>query len=232
MGSHSSLGSYGPPVLTQFSRSPTQISREPTPPIVPERFVPGKETESVLKITKRPKLRPKDLSHRQSLDGGVPIPPSFEEPGIVSPAPFFTPGYPPRYQPREVRPSTSEWERPLMVTLLVGRHQLVLHGSMGMPVDELRRRGGCIAPWHRPGRLSCHLVSGLCWATGLACHCSASASYATCGTPTTGSCPVEDSPWYITCPCFIPGNAGLSHASRSPVFVHSQRGLIPNLACL
>ena len=142
MGSHSSLGSYGPPVLTQFSRSPTQISREPTPPNVPERFVPGKETESVLKITKRPKLRPKDLSHRQSLDGGVPIPPSFEELGIVSPAPFFTPGYPPRYQPREVRPSTSEWERPLMVTLLVGRQQLVFHGSIGMPVDELRRSAG------------------------------------------------------------------------------------------
>jgi hypothetical protein len=37
---------------------------------VPTRFVPGQETASVLKITKRPHLRPKDISHRQSLGSG------------------------------------------------------------------------------------------------------------------------------------------------------------------
>jgi hypothetical protein len=34
---------------------------------VPERFVAGQGSESVLKITKRPRLRPEDVSHRRCL---------------------------------------------------------------------------------------------------------------------------------------------------------------------
>jgi hypothetical protein len=34
---------------------------------VSSKFVPGNETDSVLKLTKRPRLRPKDVSHRRSL---------------------------------------------------------------------------------------------------------------------------------------------------------------------
>jgi hypothetical protein len=36
---------------------------------VASKFVPGHETESVLKLSKRPRLRPKDVSHRRSLAG-------------------------------------------------------------------------------------------------------------------------------------------------------------------
>jgi hypothetical protein len=47
--------------------------REATVPAasVPEKFAPGRETASVLKITKRPKLRPKDVLHRRSLEGNA-----------------------------------------------------------------------------------------------------------------------------------------------------------------
>ncbi len=53
--------------------SPASLSsqeRGPESAGVSSKFVPGKETESVLKLTKRPRLRPKDVSHRRSLAGG------------------------------------------------------------------------------------------------------------------------------------------------------------------
>jgi hypothetical protein len=45
-------------------------SHNPEQSRVPSRFVTGQETASVLKITKHPRLRPKDVSHRQSLGSG------------------------------------------------------------------------------------------------------------------------------------------------------------------
>jgi hypothetical protein len=77
-----------------------------------------------LKITKRPKLRPKDILHRRSLEGNaassdVPAPDAavvHDFPIHVEHVdPFFSPDS--RYVPREVRPATSAWERPLMVQL-------------------------------------------------------------------------------------------------------------------
>jgi hypothetical protein len=112
---------------------------------LPERFVSGKETESVLRLAKRLKLRPKDLYHRQSLTSEALGSSSAEEAQGGSPAPLFTPGYPARYQPRDVGPPASAWEQPFMITLIFGRQQLVLHGSMGMPVDELHHTAGSLA---------------------------------------------------------------------------------------
>jgi hypothetical protein len=111
---------------------------------LPERFVPGKETESVLRLVKHPKLRPKDLSHRQSLAGEAPGSSTAEAAAQSgSPVPYFTPG-PSRHQPSNAHPPTSEWERPFMITLIIGRQQLVLHGTMGMQVDELQRTAGSL----------------------------------------------------------------------------------------
>ena len=109
---------------------------------LPERFVPGKETESVLRLVKRPKLRPKDLSHRQSLAGEAPGS-STAEAAAGSPVPYFTPG-PSRHQASSVHPPAGEWERPFMITLIIGRQQLVLHGTMGMQVDDLQRTAGSL----------------------------------------------------------------------------------------
>jgi hypothetical protein len=53
--------------------SPVSLSSQdhvPESAGVSSKFVPGNETESVLKLTKRPRLRPKDVSHRRSLIGG------------------------------------------------------------------------------------------------------------------------------------------------------------------
>ena len=54
------------------------------------KFVPGNESESVLKLTKRPRLRPKDVSHRRSLAGGDLGFPSTSN-GAVSTAPLTVP---------------------------------------------------------------------------------------------------------------------------------------------
>jgi hypothetical protein len=50
------------PVVRLHSQGPV-----PAQPEIWTRFQPGNETASVLQLTKRPRLRPKDVSHRQSL---------------------------------------------------------------------------------------------------------------------------------------------------------------------
>jgi hypothetical protein len=105
-------------VLTHPHPSPPHLFPRETVSVhgvLPERFVPGKETESVLRLVKRPKLRPKDLSHRQSLVGEAPGSSTAEAAQSGSPVPYFTPG-PSRHQPHNARPPTSEWERPFMIT--------------------------------------------------------------------------------------------------------------------
>ena len=69
---HPSLGPSGYPTSTYVPLSPAHL--HPRDPVsgssgIPDKFAPGKETESVLKLTKRPKLRAKDISHRHSLGG-------------------------------------------------------------------------------------------------------------------------------------------------------------------
>jgi hypothetical protein len=69
---HPSLGTSGHPASTYVPFSPNHLfSREFASEIsgVLAKFEPGNESESVLKLTKRPKLRPKDLSPRRSLGG-------------------------------------------------------------------------------------------------------------------------------------------------------------------
>ncbi len=124
-----------------------------TAPSIPEKFVPGRETASVLKITKRPKLCPKDLLHRRSLEGNVAS--SDMQASEVAThhgisnhgeplVPFFSPEHPSRYVPREVRPATSAWERPLMIQLLCRGQQLIVPAHANMSVDALQQ---IAVPW-------------------------------------------------------------------------------------
>ena len=55
------------------------------------KFVPGNESESVLKLTKRPRLRPKDVSHRRSLAGGDLGLPSTSDGAVSRSAPLPVP---------------------------------------------------------------------------------------------------------------------------------------------
>jgi hypothetical protein len=172
---HSRFGSLGRLPTTYVPNSPTYLlpsELAATSSSVPDKFAPGKESESVLKITKRPKLRPKDISHRRSLDGddlignltvdalnGNPTVASFPrlQGGHETSAPYFSPGFSPHHLPPQVRPSTSEWERPLMVTLSMGNQRLVVPGSHLMTVDDLQR---IVRPHIGLAPSSFHLVSG------------------------------------------------------------------------
>jgi hypothetical protein len=66
---HPSLRHAASPYLSSSVPLPSQ-EHAPESSGIPARFVPGNESESVLKLTKRPRLRPKDVSHRRSLGGG------------------------------------------------------------------------------------------------------------------------------------------------------------------
>jgi hypothetical protein len=79
------------------------------------RFQPGQETASVLQITKRPRLRPKDVSHRQSL-GNTEQSSSLP----VTPA------------------------RNFMVNLMFGARRVSFYGSVRTSVDEIFTTAGNI----------------------------------------------------------------------------------------
>ncbi len=61
--------------LTNHPPVQESSAAEPDPrEVLPSRFLPGQETASVLQVAKRPKLRAKDVAHRQSLTSNeVPI---------------------------------------------------------------------------------------------------------------------------------------------------------------
>jgi hypothetical protein len=146
---HPSLGPSGYPHLpfsAPYSSSP--LSPRGTvvaPPSIPEKFVPGNESASVLKITKRPKLRPKDLLHRRSLEGNAaPLDMQANEVVDISNhgepmVPFSSPEHPSRYVPREVRPATGAWERPLMVQLFCRGQQVIVPAHAHMSVDAFQQ---------------------------------------------------------------------------------------------
>jgi hypothetical protein len=114
---------------------------------VPARFVPGHETESVLKITKRPRLRPKDVSHRRSLGTG--------EPGNLLPTDASSPlGWPQPLSPSDgfpvardslvgLFPSTVQASH-FIVVLAFGQSRVSVPGSPYMPVATLRLTAGAI----------------------------------------------------------------------------------------
>ena len=107
----------------------------------------------MLKLTKRPKLRAKDISHRHSLGGSGAAEDAvahfYGQASSRSPSRFLTPGIPEYVpQPRD---------RPLMVTLTLGSHRLVVPGSSQMSVDALREIAGSMAGLPSS---SLHLVSG------------------------------------------------------------------------
>ncbi len=95
----------------------------------------------MLKLTKRPKLWAKDISHRHSLgESGIAEDTAalfYGQSPNRSPSRFLTPGIPEYVPPPR--------DRPLMVTLTVGRHRLVVPGSSQMAVETLRDIVGTMA---------------------------------------------------------------------------------------
>jgi hypothetical protein len=115
---------------------------------VPDRFVSGHESESVLKITKRPRLRPKDVTHRRSL--------GTNEPGLPLPTNEGSPlgwsrSQPPGEGSPVIRdclvglfPSTIQASH-FIVVLAFGRSRVSVPGSPYMTVATLRLTAGAIA---------------------------------------------------------------------------------------
>jgi hypothetical protein len=133
---HPSLGPSGHATSTYVPFSPPHLYQREVAgkgSKVQDKFAPGNESESVLKLTKRPKLRPKDLSHRRSLGQGEPL--RVDEGNAAQ---FLSPGYSLRYAPL---PSSGH----LTVTLFFGQRQVVLTGSASMTVDDLQQTAGSIA---------------------------------------------------------------------------------------
>jgi hypothetical protein len=101
------------PDMSYTSRSPALNQARPE---IGTRFQPGQETASVLQITRRPRLRPKDVSHRQSLGNSEQSSSSF-----VTPA------------------------RNFMVNLTFGARRVSLYGNIHTSVDEIMNAAGNIA---------------------------------------------------------------------------------------
>jgi hypothetical protein len=93
------------------------------------KFKPGQETESVLKLTKRPKLREKDVAHRRSLgQGNLPaVPHPVQHKSLAG---FF--------------PSTILASH-FLVLLTFGSRQVGVPGSPFMTIGDLRNTAGAIA---------------------------------------------------------------------------------------
>ncbi len=110
------------------------ISQEQAPDSsgIAPKFVPGNESESVLKLTKRPRLRPKDVSHRRSLAGGDLGLPTTSE-GVVSrSSPIAAPTSLSGGLNLGSSPGSSG-DTPLRVILTFGSRQVNIPGSFRMP---------------------------------------------------------------------------------------------------
>ena len=131
-----------------YSPAPQRF-RAPAPESsgVPAKFAQGQETESVLKITKRPRLRPKDVSHRRSLGTGEPDilqPTDASSPLGWSQPPFPNDGLPGTYDPLVgLFPSTVEASH-FIIVLAFGQSRVSVPGSPYMPVATLRLTAGTI----------------------------------------------------------------------------------------
>jgi hypothetical protein len=115
-------------------------SNNPEQSRVPSRFVPGQETASVLKITKRPRLRPKDVSHRQSLRSGEQESSSSSLSGN-NVSGFTSPPAPPDGRFPHPTPSPEGF----MVDLVFGQRRVTVPGSCHTSVDDLYSTAGAIA---------------------------------------------------------------------------------------
>ena len=138
---HPSMGLFAYPDSSYAPRSPVPLHSQGLDPEhvgVSAKFEPGKETASVLQITRRPRLRPKDVSHRQSL-GGNGQGPSPAKAGYGSPL-STTPPF-----GISTSPSGTPAPRHFMVILVFGQRRVSVPGYLSMPVAELRRMAGAIA---------------------------------------------------------------------------------------
>jgi hypothetical protein len=128
---HPTMGPYAYPDSSYAPRSPVTLPSQDSNPEhvgVSAKFEQGKETASVLQITRRPRLRPKDISHRQSL-GGNGQGPLLSTAGYDSPPPTTPPFGISAY------PSATPAPRNFMVTLAFGQRRVSLPGSYGMSVS-------------------------------------------------------------------------------------------------
>jgi hypothetical protein len=143
---------YPEPVFPQLQpHSPAtlhpRVSAQESPG-VPERFVTGQESESVLKITKRPRLRPKDVSHRRSL--GLPGTTTGMPSDAMSPGHLAIPQSPMAAPPVThaalvgLFPSTIQTTH-FIVVLAFGQSRVSVPGSPFMLVSTLRLTAGAIA---------------------------------------------------------------------------------------
>jgi hypothetical protein len=125
---------FGYPDSSYPSKNPEQSG-------VPTKFVPGQETASVLKITKRPRLRPKDISHRQSLGSGEQESSSIALSGR-NVSGFTSPPAPPDGRFPHPTPSPESF----MVDLAFGQRRVTVPGSCRiMSVDDLHSTASAIA---------------------------------------------------------------------------------------
>jgi hypothetical protein len=121
---------------------------------LPARFTAGQESASVLQLTKRPKLRAKDVAHRQSLAPTEPLPmqsPRFwnMDTSFVAPIPDSSPDQFPRgTQPVFRTPPAAGLPDVFLVTLLFGAGGVTVSATPGTTVRTLRDMAAGIAEVH------------------------------------------------------------------------------------
>jgi hypothetical protein len=147
---HPSLWHAASPYPSSHVPLPSQ-EQAPESSGISSKFVPGNESESVLKLTKRPRLRPKDVSHRRSLAGGDLGFPSPSEGAASRPASSTVPTGSSGRLNLGITPGSSG-DTLLRVILTFGSRQVNVPGSVHMPAGELRDVVGSIAD-RDPGSL-------------------------------------------------------------------------------
>jgi hypothetical protein len=116
---------------------------------LPAKFgIPGQETASVLQLSKRPRLRAKDIAHRQSLGPAASVPNQHVPLTTGSPVPVH--GYtisgqhelpqvslltPPRFT---LAAPTQRVEENFLIMLLFGQRKVGVSASRSMSISELR----------------------------------------------------------------------------------------------
>ncbi len=121
---------------------------------LPARFTAEQESASVLQLTKRPKLRAKDVAHRQSLAPTEPLPlqsPRFwnMDASFVAPIPAISPDHFPRGVQTIFRtPPAAVLPDVFLVTLLFGARGVTVSATPGTTVHTLRDMAAGIAEVH------------------------------------------------------------------------------------
>ncbi len=121
--------SFGPSGYESF---PGEEARD-----LPPRFASGQESASVLQITKRPKLRAKDVAHRQSLTTSDFSPPASTPRFWDLDSSLFRAG-PGHTPPATPVPGRGGPDTCLRLTLVFGTRAISTSASLSMPVREVQ----------------------------------------------------------------------------------------------